>query len=86
MLRSSPDAVRAGDYTLSPARSWLSRVLGMGAKKRATTPDEELADLERSMRGMSAGSPGGATKKALDPAKAKKLAELRALVDESLES
>jgi hypothetical protein len=82
MLRKSPDAVRAGDYSLSPSRSWLARVLGVGAKKRERTPDEELAELERSALAISA---NGAAKKKADPAKAKRLAELKALVDESLE-
>ena len=79
MLRKKPDAVREGNYTLSPARSWLARVLGVGAKKRERSADDELADLERSVRAVAA------TKKPIDPARAKKLAELRALVDESLE-
>lgn len=84
-LRKSPDAVRAGEHALAPSRSWLSRALGVGAKKRARSADEELAELER---GMLASAPGGAPpprRKALDPAKAKELAELKALVAESLE-
>jgi hypothetical protein len=81
MLRKSPGAVRAGEYTLQPARSWLARVLGVGAKKHPKTADDELAELERAMKATG----GAAAKKALDPARAKKLAELRALVDESLE-
>jgi hypothetical protein len=80
LLRKSPDAARAGEYALSPSRSWLARVLGVGARKRPATADEELADLERAMR-----SSGATRKQAPDAAKAKKLAELRALVDESLE-
>jgi hypothetical protein len=82
LLRKSPDAVRAGEYTLSPSRSGLARVLGVGARKRPTTADEELADLERA---ALAAAPARATKRAPDAAKARKLAELRALVDESLE-
>ncbi len=82
LLRKSPDTVRAGDYTLSPSRSWLSRVLGVGARKRPATADEELADLERA---ALAAAPSRAAKRAPDAAKARKLAELRALVDESLE-
>lgn len=81
LLRKNPDAVRAGQYTLSPARSWLARVLGMGGKKPARTVDDDLEDLERSVRAAAETS---AAKKAADPAKAKKLAELKALVDESL--
>lgn len=80
MLRKNPDAVRAGEYSLSPSRSWLARVLGMGQKKRPASPDEELAALERSLPASAA-----AKKRSVDAAKAKKLAELKALVDESLE-
>ncbi|APR87406.1 hypothetical protein A7982_12755 [Minicystis rosea] len=80
MLRKSPASVRAGEYTLQPARSWLARVLGVGAKKRPKTTDEELAELERDVKAA-----GGVGRKAMDPARAKKLAELKALVDESLE-
>jgi hypothetical protein len=84
MLRKSPDAVRAGEYSLSPARSWLARVLGVGAKKHARSPDEELAEMERA---LPSGGASAARKKApTDAAKAKKLAELKALVDENLES
>jgi hypothetical protein len=82
LLRKSPDAVRAGEYTLSPSRSWLARVLGVGAKKRPTTPDEELADLERA---LATKAPISTKKRDVDAAKARKLAELKALVDESLE-
>lgn len=82
MLKKNPDAVRAGEYALQPARSWLSRVLGVGSKKRERTADDELAELERSVQASALAS---AEKKKLDPDKAKKLAELRALVDESLE-
>jgi hypothetical protein len=81
LLRKKPDAIHEGEYSLSPARGWLARVLGVGAKKHAASPDEELAELERAAR---AAAPTSA-KKALDPARARKLAELRALVDESLE-
>jgi hypothetical protein len=81
LLRKSPDAVRADGYALHPSRSWLARVLGVGAKKHRASPDEELADLEQAVRA----SAGAAQRKAVDPARAKKLAELRALVDESLE-
>src|SRR6185295_5343813 len=83
MLRASPEAVRAGEYTLSPARSWLARVLGVGAKRRPRTADEELAEMERAM--LASVERGVAKKRAPDAAKAKQLAELKALVDESLE-
>jgi hypothetical protein len=82
LLRKDPGAVRAGDYKIAPARTWLARVLGVGAKKHARSTDEELADLEQA---MLATAPRSAPAKTVDAAKAKRLAELRALVDESLE-
>jgi hypothetical protein len=82
LLRTNPAAVHAGEYGLSPSRSWLARVLGVGAKKRPASPDDELAELERAALAAPA-SKGG--QKPVDAARAKKLAELRALVDETLE-
>ncbi len=82
MLRATPDAVRAGMYRLSPSRSWLSRVFSRG-KKRGASPDEDLAELERSA--LAAPRSNGAKKQPMDSARAQKLAELKALVDESLE-
>lgn len=82
LLRKNPGAVRAGEYALQPSRSWLARVLGVGTKKHARSADEELAELERA---VAANAKGALPKKAVDPARAKKLAELRALVNESLE-
>jgi hypothetical protein len=82
LLRQRPAAVRASEYTLSPSRSWLARVLGVGAKKRAASPDDELAELERAAQNAPASK---GHDKPVDAAKAKKLAELRALVDETLE-
>lgn len=82
MLRANPAALEGDAYSLSPARSWLARVLGVGQKKRALTPEEEMAEMERT---LARGAIQGAPKRALDASKAQKLAELRALVDESLE-
>jgi hypothetical protein len=39
MLRDKPEAIEADDYSLSPARSWLARALGVG-KKKSRTVDE----------------------------------------------
>jgi hypothetical protein len=84
MLRSNPATIHEDRFSLSPSRSWLARALGVGAKKRPVTPDEELAELERTVEKGTASGPKSAAKKH-DPAKAKKLAELKALVDETLE-
>lgn len=93
MLRKSPDALLRDDYKLSEARSWLARALGIGARKNKPTADDELADLERSFaqglpakKSSGAGSAAGALPAARDKAKAAKLAEIRALVDETLEN
>jgi len=78
-LRADPEAVEDDDFALSPAGSWLSRLF-KSKKPRATRPTEDdLAELERT---LAVGQP----KKQLDPARAKRLAEIRDLVDESLES
>ena len=82
MLREAPATIEADKYVIAPARSWLARVLGgLGGKKKAdVSSDDDLDALERAF----AGAP--ALKRApADAAKARKLAELRALVDESLE-
>lgn len=84
LLRKNPDAVRAGEYSLSPSRSWLARALGVGSKKKPATVDEELADLERALGAAPVSKSASKKTSPADPAKAKKLAELRALVDESL--
>jgi hypothetical protein len=82
-LRSAPAALKADEFQLSEARSWLSRALGIGGRKAARSVDEELAELERqAMRGrLPAGS--GAKGKT-GGADEKRLAEIRALVDETL--
>ncbi len=82
LLRKDPGAFERDEYALSPARSWLARALGVGAKKRARSTDEELADLERA---LGAAPKGAAKKQAPDAARAKRIAELKALVDETLE-
>jgi hypothetical protein len=93
MLRKSPDTIIRDDYKLSEARSWLARALGIGARKNKPTADDELAELERSLaqglpakKGSGAGGSSAALPAARDKAKAAKLAEIRALVDETLES
>lgn len=83
MLRDKPAKIAADDYSIAPARSWLARALGVGSKKkRDLSPDDELAQLEQE---LGAAQPALEKKRVVDPAKAKKMAELRALVDESLE-
>ncbi|MEZ4298005.1 MAG: hypothetical protein R3B70_23815 [Polyangiaceae bacterium] len=77
MLRSDPLAIEEDRYELGEARSWLARALGFGKKKRST-PEEELAQLEKWVG-------NGTAKKAVDPAKAARLAEIRAFMEENAE-
>lgn len=78
LIRSDPDAILAGGYSLSEARGFFSRLLGLGRSRGATAPDDDdLALLARDLEPASSRSK--------DPARAKKLAELQALVDESLD-
>jgi hypothetical protein len=85
MLREAPEAIEADKYAIATARSWLARVLGGlgGKKKSAPSSDDDLDALERAFAGAPALP--AAKRAPTDAAKARKLAELRALVDESLE-
>lgn len=79
LLRSDPGVIVDDAYSLSDARSWLARKLGIGKAAKVTrATDDDLAVLERE---LSAGAP----RKSVDAAKARRLAEIRALVDEGLE-
>jgi len=78
-LRDDPDGIRADAFVLDRAEGWMSRIFGFGRGKRGPSAEETLSELERS---LSAQTP----KKQIDPERAKKLAELRALVDESLDN
>ncbi len=77
-LREDPDGIRKDAFVLDQAEGWMSRLFSFGRGKRAPTAEETLSELERSMRTTT-------PKKQMDPERAKKLAELRALVDETLE-
>jgi hypothetical protein len=78
MLRSDPVAIEEDRFELREARSWLARALGIG-KKKQLSPEDELAQLEKWVATPAA-------KKAVDPAKAARLAEIRAFMEESPES
>lgn len=92
MLRDAPDRILADDFSLDEPRSWLARALGLGKRRAPRTAEDELHELERSLapaaRGGArrAGAAGEATAQPMDEGKARKLAEIRALVDESLRS
>jgi hypothetical protein len=78
LLRGDPRSFEDDTFSLAPARSWLGRMLGGKRKPSVKASDDDLAELERSLA-------ASASKKSVDPEKARRLAELRALVDESLE-
>ncbi len=78
-LREDSKGIRNDAFVLDQAESWVSRVFSFGRNKRGPTAEETLANLERTL-------PAAKTRKPIDPERAKKLAELRALVDESLDS
>lgn len=80
-LRSRPEAILSDDYSLSPARSWLARALGVG-KKKAASPGEEIDELERALATEAAAKRDAAGRRPVDPEKAKRLAEIKALLDE----
>ena len=82
LLRANRRAIDEDAYKLSPARGWLSRTLGIGKKKRVT-PDEDVDELERALAEAAPRSSGSA--RAIDPKKQARLAEIRALVEDSLE-
>lgn len=86
MLREAPGTVEADEYAIAPARSWLARVLGgLGGKKKSEASTED--DLDALERAFAGGPAVPALKRApADAARARKLAELRALVDESLDA
>jgi len=85
MVRAVPAEIEADKYAIAPARSWLARVLvGFGGKKKAALSSaDDLDALERAFAGAPALP--AAKRAPIDAAKAQRLAELRALVDESLE-
>lgn len=78
LVGSDPDAVAARSYTLAPARSWFSRLVGLGKPKGVTAPDDdELASVMKEI---------ASTKSKRAPKKRADRDEIAALVEESLES
>jgi hypothetical protein len=78
LITSDRTTLEEDRFSLLPSRSWLARTLGIG-KKKAVTPDEEVAELERALAAQPV------KRAAMDPAKKRNLEELKALVDESFE-
>jgi len=85
LIRDDSSVIEDDDYAVAPARSWLARTLGFGKRARAARPTEgDLDELERSLR--TEGVPRAAASAPMDAAKSKRLAEIRALVDEGLDA
>lgn len=78
LLESDPKAVAAQSYTLAPARSWFSRLVGLGKPKGVSAPDDD--ELASVMKEIAAAKSTRAPKKRADRD------EIAALVEESLES
>ena len=78
LLGSDPRSVAAGSYTLSEARSWLGRLIGLGRSRGPTAPTDD--ELEQLAEGLAS-----SRSEPIDEEKARKLAAIRELVDESLD-
>jgi len=73
-------AIEAGTYSLSEARGLLSRLFGIGRAKSASAPaDAELERLAKDLESSKKRSPA-------DQKRAARMASLRDIVDESLDS
>ncbi len=77
LIKSDPDSVRAGSYSLNSARGWFSRLIGIGRSKSASAPTD--GELDRVAADL-AGKRGP-----VDEDKKRKMEALRELVDESFE-
>ncbi len=79
LLRTDRAAIEAESYALSEARGWFSRLFGLGRAKGPSVPTDE--ELEAMVSEQAAGSA-----RPVDPEKAKRLAAIRELVDESFDA
>lgn len=75
-IAKAPASVEADVFSLRASKGWLSRALGLGRARRGA---DDLAELERA---VAASAP---PRSKLSAAKAARLAEIQALVEESLE-
>jgi len=80
LMRDDPEVLQADGYALAEGRSWLAKLFGSRSKRAASVPtDDELQKVAESL-----GKPKST--KPVDPAKEKRLEQLRELVDEALDS
>ncbi len=80
MLRANRRALDEDLYKIAPARGWFSRTFAFGKKKKVDL-DDDATELERALMEAAPKS----SRAELDPAKKARLAEIRALVEESLD-
>jgi len=73
-INSEPEAIEAGGYSLAPARSWLSRLLGRGRAPAAA--DDEVERIAKELE---------AKRQPVSDARAKTRAEIRDLVDDAFD-
>ena len=83
LLRRDPEVVEADDFQLSPPGSWLSRLFRGKRRVTTTATSDDLAELERSL--SESADKSRAVRRA-DPARARRLAEIKDLVDDSLDA
>jgi hypothetical protein len=81
LIESDPEVVIEGGYTLSEGRSWFSRLFGIGRAKAPALPTAD--QLEHVAAEVATTS--SRQRRSEDPERARRLAALRALVDESLD-
>lgn len=81
LVRDAPRAIEQGAYRLRPARGWLARVLGLGAKKSVDALDVDDETLARELARARPARSGAAP---IDEARAARLARARAIVDEAM--
>lgn len=79
LLRSDPEVVEQDDFKLGPARSWLGRVFAGKRKTTTAATSDDLAELERTLGEAAPASP----RIARDPKRAKRLEEIKGLLDEA---
>ncbi len=78
MMKGDRELIVRGDYELGESKGILSRLFGIGRKAKAKAPTQD--ELEA----LAASQAAKARATTKDPAKAKRLAEIRALVDEAM--
>jgi hypothetical protein len=81
LLETSPRAIEEGAYRLKPARGWLARTFGFGAKKApADALEADDDELVRELARAQAARPA----RPVDAAREARLARARAVVDDAL--